>query len=126
MKIAIPTKDNLVDDHFGHCQYFSIATVDNNEIINIEEVPSPNGCGCKTDIVGTLRNKGVTVMLAGNMGQGAVNKINNANIRVIRGCSGPIEEVIQSYIKGEAIDSKIVCDSHSSHNNKEDHQCSHH
>ena len=31
MKIAIPTKDNQVDSHFGHCEFFSIAelTADN-------------------------------------------------------------------------------------------------
>nr|WP_319397884.1 NifB/NifX family molybdenum-iron cluster-binding protein [uncultured Carboxylicivirga sp.] len=125
MKIAIPTKDKMVDDHFGHCQFFSIATITNNQIENIEEIPSPNGCGCKTNIVGTLQSKGVTVMLAGNMGQGAVNKINQAQIKVIRGCSGPIKEVIESYIKGDAIDSKIVCDHHSNHNNEEEHQCNH-
>jgi len=125
MKIAIPTKDKMVDDHFGHCQSFSIATISNNEIVEIEEIPSPNGCGCKTNIVGTLKNKGVSVMLAGNMGQGAVNKINQSNIQVIRGCSGAVEEVIKAYINGDTIDSKIVCEQHSNHNSKEGHQCSH-
>lgn len=127
MKIAVPTKNNLVDDHFGHCKYFSIATISNNEIVELEEVPSPNGCGCKSNIVETLKNKGVSIMLTGNIGQGAINKINNANIQVVRGCSGEITEVLKSFIKGETVDANIVCDHHTHHNeNGHDHQCNHH
>ncbi|RPJ16200.1 MAG: dinitrogenase iron-molybdenum cofactor biosynthesis protein, partial [Desulfobacteraceae bacterium] len=33
MKIALPSKNNRIDDHFGHCEYFTVFTVnDNNEI----------------------------------------------------------------------------------------------
>lgn len=24
MKIALPSRQNLVDDHFGHCEYFTV------------------------------------------------------------------------------------------------------
>ena len=24
MKIAVPTKDQVVDNHFGHCEYYTI------------------------------------------------------------------------------------------------------
>ena len=27
MKIAIPTKENMVDDHFGHCEYYTVLTI---------------------------------------------------------------------------------------------------
>lgn len=27
MKIAIPTRDNVIDNHFGHCEYYTILTV---------------------------------------------------------------------------------------------------
>jgi predicted Fe-Mo cluster-binding NifX family protein len=30
MKIALPSRGNLVDSHFGHCEYFTIFTVDDN------------------------------------------------------------------------------------------------
>lgn len=117
MKIAIPSKNNIVDQHFGHCEYFTIATIVDDAIQAIEQVPSPAGCGCKTNIIETLKEKGVSVMIAGNMGQGAVDKINSADIKVIRGCSGPIEDVIKAYIKGEIVDADIICDHHSHDNN---------
>ena len=31
MKIAIPTRDNQVDDHFGHCDHYTIYTIENNQ-----------------------------------------------------------------------------------------------
>ena len=26
--IAIPTRDSMVDDHFGHCAYYTVVTLD--------------------------------------------------------------------------------------------------
>ncbi len=123
MKIALPTRNNAVDDHFGHCEYFTVVSVDNNEIKEMETVSTSQTCGCKSNIIDTLKNKGVSVMLAGNIGQGAINKINSANIKVIRGCSGSIEETVKEYLKGNIKDSLIVCNQHS--DNQNDHQCNH-
>ena len=48
IKIAIPTRDNVVDDHFGHCDHYTIFNVDNDKnIISSERLDSPQGCGCK-------------------------------------------------------------------------------
>ena len=123
MKIAIPTKGNTVDDHFGHCEYFTVFTVDNNTITNSEEVPSLQGCGCKSNIVNDLKAQGVEIMLAGNMGQGAYNKITNADIKVVRGCSGSVQNLMQEYLDGKIKDALIMCD----HNHSEgaNHQCNH-
>ena len=37
-KVAIPvTKSNNVDDHFGHCEFYGVYTIsDNNEIVDVE------------------------------------------------------------------------------------------
>ena len=65
MKIAIPTRENAVDNHFGHCEYYTILTVgQDNQILSSETIPSPQGCGCKSNIAGELENMGVSVMLA--------------------------------------------------------------
>lgn len=68
-KIALPTRNGLIDDHFGHCEFYTIFTVDEeNRISRTQVLPSPQGCGCKSDIASKLQADGVTVMLAGNMG----------------------------------------------------------
>ena len=89
MKIAVPSHQNRVDEHFGHCEYFTVFTVnENNEILSEETVSSPENCGCKSDIAQTLAQMGVRMMLAGNMGQGAVNVLNSCVIDVLSGCAG--------------------------------------
>ena len=76
MKIAVPTRDNQIDDHFGHCEYYTIFTISpEKQITGIETLPSPEGCGCKSNIASVLEEKGVTLMLAGNMGQGALQTL---------------------------------------------------
>jgi predicted Fe-Mo cluster-binding NifX family protein len=116
MKIAIPTHSGKVDDHFGHCEYFMVYTTnDNKEIIHEELIASPNGCGCKSNIVEQLSNIGVKVMLAGNIGGGAVNKLSSHNIAVIRGCSGDIKTVLNDWLNGNIKDNGELCLEHEHH-----------
>ena len=112
MKIAVPTRDERVDDHFGHCDHYTIFTVENNEVINRETLASPQGCGCKSGIAADLQELGVVMMLAGNMGEGAKNKLNAHNINVIRGCSGNVDELVKSYLDGKVVDSGLGCSEH--------------
>jgi predicted Fe-Mo cluster-binding NifX family protein len=113
MKIALPTRQNLIDDHFGHCEYFTIFTVDNNKaIVNEETIASPSGCGCKSNIAQILAEKGVKVMLAGNMGEGAVRVLNNSGIEALRGCSGDVKTVALKWLAGSLTDSGESCSEH--------------
>lgn len=111
MKIALPSNGTDVDGHFGHCEFFTILTLDDaKKIVETETVTPPPGCGCKSNIVSTLVEKGVSVMLAGNMGQGAVNLLEASNIQVVRGCAGKIEDVVAQWLAGNVQDQQIVCD----------------
>lgn len=121
MKIVVPTRENVVDDHFGHCAEYTIYTIDeSNNIIAKDKLPSPQGCGCKSNIASVLQGIGVGVMLAGNMGGGALNVLTNHNIKVLRGCSGDTDKLVESYLSGGISDSGESCHSHGA-----DHQCGH-
>lgn len=112
-KIAIPTRDEMVDDHFGHCAYYTIVTLDDqNQVINRERLASPEGCGCKSNIASVMQEMGISLMLAGNMGMGAYNKLNAHGISVIRGCHGKVEDVLKAYQSGNLTDSLEACDHH--------------
>lgn len=126
MKIAIPVnKNNEVDGHFGHCEFYKIITFDSNkQVENAEIVESPQGCGCKSDIAFTLADSGVTIMLAGGIGNGAVNKLNSAGIEVIRGCSGNVDVLAENYAAGKITDSGSNCNHHE-HNHKHGESCNH-
>lgn len=118
MKIALPSHNHNVDDHFGHCEYFTVLTIDNKQITAEENIQSPHGCGCKSNIVGTLSEMGVTLMLAGNIGGGAINVLNSHGIQVVRGCSGDVSAVAEQWLAGNVTDSGIVCHQH-------EHECQH-
>jgi predicted Fe-Mo cluster-binding NifX family protein len=120
MKIAVPiTSGNQIDGHFGHCELYGIYTVsDSNEISDIRKIPSPEGCGCKSDIAMTLASDGVTVMLAGGIGGGAIGVLNRSGIEVVRGCSGNADEVVKQYLAGSVYDSGSSCHQHEMHHNQ--------
>jgi predicted Fe-Mo cluster-binding NifX family protein len=130
MKIAVPvTSDNQIDGHFGHCESYSVFTIsEKNEISEKKRVQSPQGCGCKSDIASVLAADGVTVMLAGGIGGGAINVLNSSGIEVIRGCSGDATEVVKLYLSGLVSDSGSSChqhEAHHGHGHEHGHQCSH-
>jgi predicted Fe-Mo cluster-binding NifX family protein len=113
MKVALPSNQNMVDSHFGHCEYFTVFTVNaNKEIIAEDTIQSPVGCGCKSNIAQTLSQIGVKFMLAGNMGEGAVHVLSSHGIKVLRGCSGDMKMVVKNWLAGTLIDSEVVCQEH--------------
>lgn len=118
MKIALPSRQDQIDSHFGHCEYFTVFTTDDRDILSQEVVASPAGCGCKSNITVILADMGVKLMLAGNMGDGAVNALNCAGIDVVRGCSGNVKEVALAWLAGSVTDSGDSCHEH-------EHGCQH-
>jgi len=127
-KIAAPvTKENQIDEHFGHCEFYAIYSISaTNEITDVQTIKSEEGCGCKSNIADWLNQQGVTVMLAGGIGGGAINVLNSAGIEVIRGCSGNSTEVVQQYLAGLVEDSGESCKEHEEHHKDgQKHECKH-
>jgi predicted Fe-Mo cluster-binding NifX family protein len=123
MKIAVPvTSSREVDGHFGHCEFYNLFTIsESKEIIEVQRMESPKGCGCKSNIASVLAEAGVSLMLAGGIGNGAINVLNKSGIEVVRGCSGDVDELVAQYIAGMVADSGISCE----HTHGEGHTCSH-
>lgn len=123
--IAVPTRTNrTIDDHFGHCAQFTLFSV--NEQKAVEEagiVLSPPGCGCKSNIASILRQKGVSILLAGNMGDGAMNVLHRHGIEVHRGRSGDAFQAVEAFLAGQWKDSGTGCTAHDS---DPGHQCQAH
>jgi len=122
MKIAVPTKENnQVDAHFGHCEFYTIYTIsDQNKVINEERMDSPQGCGCKSNIAETFEQEGIKIMLAGGIGDGAINKLSLHGVSVIRNCQGDVSELIEQYLSGAVKDSGSTC---AAHGHEEGHVC---
>lgn len=123
MKIALPSREDRIDDHFGHCAYYTVFTADPDSgvLTSRETIESPAGCGCKSNIAWVLADMGVSVLLAGNMGEGAVQVLNAAGIKVVRGCAGDVEQAARDYLEGRLADNGVGCQAHA-----HGHDCGHH
>lgn len=127
MKIAVPVKaDNSIDNHFGHCAYFKIFTIgEDNQLISEQIIPSPQGCGCKSNIATELAELGVTTMLAGGIGEGAINKLDLNGISVVRNCSGDSDRLLADFLAGKIKDGGESCATHEHHHHEDGHVCNH-
>lgn len=127
MKIAVPTKSgNQIDNHFGHCEFYTIFIIsENNKIIAETILDSPKGCGCKSNIAYDLAQMDVKIMLAGGIGDGAISKLNSQGIEVIRNCKGDVHELVETYLCGELKDGGASCSAHSDHSHSDAHVCNH-
>lgn len=122
-KIAVPvTGDNQVDAHFGHCEYFKIYTIsEDNIVLSVERMDSPEGCGCKSDIASVFEKEGVNIMLSGGIGTGAINVLNAHGIEVVRNCTGDVTELVSEYLSGKIADGGATCSEH-----HHEHECTNH
>lgn len=117
MKIAAPVdKKGQLEDHYGHCAFYKVYTIsDDGRVLEEKIIASDQGCGCKSGVARKLALDGVKIMLAGGIGAGAVSNLNDSGIDVIRGCSGPADELVQLYLAGKIRDNGNNCQHHEHH-----------
>ena len=114
MKIAVPSQGGVVDEHFGHCKEFLVfAASADGSLTSEATIPSADGCGCKSGVAGTLARAGVTHLVAGSMGEGAVRVLAAQGIEVVRGASGDAQKAALAFAEGRFADSGIGCVGHS-------------
>lgn len=123
MRIAVPSREGLVDEHFGHCKEFLLFRVENGELLEEAVLPSSDSCGCKSGIASDLARAGVNHLVAGNIGEGAVRVLGANGIAVTRGARGDARAAALAYAGGSLVDSGIGCASHEHHG--EGHVCQH-
>ena len=121
MKIAVPSLNGIVDGHFGHCKEFLIYRVEGDKLIDEPAIPSLEGCGCKSGVASVLAQAGVTHLVAGNMGEGAVRVLAAQGIEVVRGASGQARAAAEAFAKGKLADSGVGCAGHG----EDGHECTH-
>ena len=113
MKIAAASEGKNVTEHFGHCVNFMIFDVENGKIVKEESVPNP---GHKPGFLPNfLADLGVSVIISGGMGGGAVDIFNERNVEVVVGASGDARDAAEKYLKGELKTTGSVCHEHQHH-----------
>jgi len=111
MKIAVPLAAGRLSMHFGHCDEFAIAEVDEQtrEIVTTDNLQPP---GYQPGVLPAwLHEQGVNVIIAGGMGQRAQQLLTQNGIKVVVGASAQTcDELITAYLDGKLQTGDNICD----------------
>ena len=109
MKIAI-TNDGkgIVAQHFGHCPLFTVVEINNNTILSKDDIKNP---GHQPGFLPKfLHEQGINMIIAGSMGQRAIDLFNGFGIKVTVGITGAVDETIEKFMQGNLQGGENLCD----------------
>lgn len=109
MRFAVPTLNNELTAHFGHCEKFAIIETENNTVLNEEFVTPPiHQPGVYPRF---LSEMGVEVVISGGMGQKARSLFAAHNIQVCVGVAeGSPRELVEQYLENKLVTGHNLCD----------------
>jgi predicted Fe-Mo cluster-binding NifX family protein len=105
MKICVTAAsaslDAQLDPRFGRCTFFIII---DTETMQFEAIPNPSqeatgGAGIQAAQL--IVNKGVKVLITGNVGPNAFHALSTASVEIITGASGAVREVAEQFKQGK-------------------------
>lgn len=111
MRIAIPVNGDRLHPHFGHCASFALVDVapETNTVLSTEEIPAPehqHGV-----LPPWLKERGVTHVIAGGMGDHARSLLQDVSIEVITGAPAETPEIlVRRYLDGTLKTIERHCD----------------
>jgi len=107
MKIAIPLLNGNLAPHLGHCERFAIITADSATmtILSKEEIVTlPQEPGLYPSWLAKL---GITYIIAGGMGESALNLFVQNHIEVVAGAPGETpDKIAKLFLKNTLITEK--------------------
>lgn len=121
MKIAVASMQDEVSQHFGHCEKFKIFEIENNAVVSVGEIINP-ATHSHGQIPAMLMQHGVNVVIAGGIGTGAKQLLQNANISVYSGINGNVKDAVALFLSGSLVDANTDC----GHHHGDDHGHGHH
>ena len=120
MRVAIPTENGFVSAHFGHCSSYTIFDVEDGNASDKKVIPNP---GHKPGFLpGYLAEKGVDTVITGGMGPHAQKLFVRNKIDVILGIHGPLEAVIENFLKNGLTPGEDLC----SQQHRQGYECGNH
>lgn len=115
MKIAMPKDGIMLNQHFGKSKSFAVITIENDKVVEIKEISAESLQHNHGGLSELLVSEGVSLVITGGIGQGAIDALKEKGLCVIRGASGKIEEVINEYLAGNLKDREVTCNHHGEH-----------
>jgi len=108
-RIAVPTSNGMLDEHFGHCKQFSLIDTEDQNILNEYKIDAPpHQPGLLPPF---LAEQGVTDVIAGGMGQRAIQIFNHHGVNVFVGApkKSPVE-LAEGFLLGTLTFNANYCD----------------
>jgi len=105
--VAVESNNGLeaeISGHFGRCPYYAILEVQEGKVkepVRVIANPYFGSHGEPGQIPLFLKEQGIEVIIAGGMGPRAVGFFNQYGIKAVTRASGKVEEIIDSFLKGE-------------------------
>ena len=107
MKIAISTDGTMVSAHFGRCPAFTILEIEEGKVISRNEISNPGHA--PGFIPRFLHEQGVRCIIAGGMGQRAVDLFNQTDIDTIMGVTGRVDDIVDKILDGTLRGGESLC-----------------
>jgi predicted Fe-Mo cluster-binding NifX family protein len=104
MKICVSaTADNLeakLDPRFGRCLYLIIVDTETMQFEAIPNIATGATGGAGIQAAQTIANKGVKLVLTGNVGPNAFGALSAVGIEIVTGTSGTVREIVERFKTG--------------------------
>jgi len=91
----------LVDPRFGRCAYLIIVDADSMTFEALPNVGAGAMHGAGVQTAQMVANRGVHVVITGNVGPNAYQVLSAAGIKIITGATGTVREVVERYKSGQ-------------------------
>jgi predicted Fe-Mo cluster-binding NifX family protein len=105
-RVAVPAMapgglEAPISAHFGHCEVFVLADIEDGNIVNSQNVANGGHAegGCMVP-VNLLAQHGATAIVAGGMGLRPRMGFENVGIKVFMGQGTTVQEALENYLKG--------------------------
>jgi predicted DNA-binding protein (UPF0251 family)/predicted Fe-Mo cluster-binding NifX family protein len=110
--VAVPvTATGAVEAHFGRCRRVAVFSVAADGRLATEKgLEVEIGPGCKSSVFAELASRGVSALVAGCIGDGAMRIGASHGITVLRGAAGAATTAAAAFARGELVDSGLRCD----------------
>ena len=114
MRIAVPYYEGLIFQHFGQAKQFKIYEIENHQVL-MEMIVEGEGTGHQA-VSDFLKALDVRVVICGNIGEGAMEALQEAGILFYGGVTGMADDAITALVGGAlAYDPNIKGEHHGDH-----------
>lgn len=124
MKIAVTYENGQVFQHFGHTEEFKIYEVEDGKVTGTEIIGS-NGSG-HSALAALLDERKIDVLICGGIGGGAQAALAERGIELCAGAEGDADQAVETYLRGELVNTGANCDHHGEGHSCHEHGCGEH